>query len=187
MSWSFLKHPLFIAAFSALVTAIVLPQLARHWQDRQRELELKQTLLAQIASTSTTAVRQGVSLVNGQNRAAGGESNDTPDDETYALLRNSWLISRAGARSAIITYFPELETCWYSYERLIADFHGLVVRDPGSRRARVDAIKRYVDAEMTRSYADPAVLDGCKPIGALPDSVRLRYEDLADEMAKKNR
>jgi hypothetical protein len=187
VSWSLLRHPLLIAAFTALVTAIVVPQLARHWQDRQKELELKQDLLGQIATTSTTAVRQGISLVNGQNRAAGGESNATPDDETYTLLRSSWLIDRARARSAIITYFPDLEPCWYSYERLVADFLGLVDRSPRTRAARVSSIRRYVESDMSRSYVDPAVPDGCRPIGDLPDGVRRRYDALAGEMARKKR
>ena len=53
--------------------------------------------------------------------AAPGEDGKT----AYALLRNSWIVRRAGIESTILTYFPKVDSCWYSYELAISDFISL--------------------------------------------------------------
>jgi Tfp pilus assembly protein FimT len=75
---SLLRHPLTISLIAAAFAALLVPQFTRQWQDRQKEQEIKQRLLDQISVASTTAVRQGISLVNGQVRAAGGEDGEDP-------------------------------------------------------------------------------------------------------------
>jgi hypothetical protein len=124
-------------------------------------------------------VRQGISLVNGHVRAAGGETGEDTD-QIYPVLRNSWLIQRASARSTIITYFPDLDACWYSYERVLADYLGLVVADEESRAARVDMIRRYVDADFSQSYVERGVADTCAPLSTLPANVQRRFQELKD-------
>jgi len=178
---SLLRHPLTISLIAAAFAALLLPQFTRQWQDRQKEQEIKQRLLEQISVASTTAVRQGISLVNGQVRAAGGEQGEDPA-AIYAVLRNSWQIDRASARSTIITYFPEVDACWYSYERVIADFLGLVDRSPTSRRARITMIRNYVSADFAESYVEPGVAEGCASIDELPENVRTRYRELKAAM-----
>jgi hypothetical protein len=163
-----LRHPLVIALISGALAALLFPWFTRQWQDRQKELALKQSLVDQIATSSTSVVRHGVSLVNGQVRAAGGQPGESPA-EIYAVLRNSWLIERASARSAIVTYFPDLQSCWYRYERVIASFLGLVDRDLRKRKGKVEEIEGYVQAEPK---------DVCKPLSTLPAVVISRYRDL---------
>jgi len=53
--------------------------------------------------------------------AAPGEDGKT----AYELLRNSWIVRRAGIESTILTYFPKVDSCWYSYELAISDFISL--------------------------------------------------------------
>jgi len=53
--------------------------------------------------------------------AAPGEDGKT----AYALLRNSWIVRRAGIESTILTYFPKVDSCWYSHELAISDFISL--------------------------------------------------------------
>ena len=168
----FLKHPLVIACLGALFAAFLLPFVTRQWQDRQKELELKQGLVDQIATTTTTAVRRGVSLIQGQTRAAGGETGEEPA-EVYALLRNSWLINRASARSRITTYFPDLQSCWYAYERVVADFLGLVDGTAAGRRGRAPAISEYINKEQP---------DNCEPLASLPEDVQSRYAELKQKI-----
>src|SRR5438552_85306 len=83
----FFRHPLVIAVLAAAFSALLIPQVTRQWQDRQREQDLKQSLLEEISTTSTTAVRQGISLANGRLRAAGGAAGENAGD-VYAALRN---------------------------------------------------------------------------------------------------
>jgi hypothetical protein len=202
-SSSFGKHPLVLVVLGGVFSALLIPQITREWQDRQREQELKQSLLEQISTSATTAVRQGNSLVGAcvepsskpaapaevtrvcapspptkLVRAAGGEAGeDIP--EIYAVLRNAWLIERATARSRIITYFPDLYSCWYSYERALTDYLGLVAQNPKTKQARVRALNDYVDADLARVYGRADRRDeDCASLTALPENVQQRFKEL---------
>jgi hypothetical protein len=179
---TFLRHPLVIAALAAAFSALLIPHFTRQWQDRQREQELKQSLLEEISTSSTTAVRQAISLAGGQNRAAGGETGEGASD-VYAVLRNSWLIRRASARSRIIVYFPNLYGCWYSYERAVADYLSLSplsksARNYSERAARMKLLRQYVTSNFAHSYVDPTIADGCAPLKHLPDVIQTRFKQL---------
>jgi len=180
----FLRHPLVIAVLAGAFSALLIPQITREWQDRQREQELKQSLLEEISNSSTTAVRQGIALASGHARAAGGQEGQGVGD-VYLVLRNSWLIRRASSRSRIIVYFPNLYACWYSYERAVSDYLSLAVADKtpadeSGRRARVRSLRRYVNADFAQSYVDPGAPDGCKPLRELPEIVQSRFRQLKD-------
>jgi hypothetical protein len=176
---SFLRHPIVIASLVAAFSALVIPQITREWQDRKLEQELKQSLLEEISNSSTTAVRQGISLVNGQIRAAGGENGENTT-QVYATLRNSWLIKRATARSRIIVYFPDLYACWYSYERAVSDYLSLSSGDKKTYPGRVMDLRRYVSADFANSYVEPDAPDGCAPLTDLPEVVQSRLAKLKD-------
>jgi hypothetical protein len=164
-----------ISLLAAVFAALLLPQFTREWQDRQREREIKQGLLREISIASTTAVRHAISFANGQVRAAGAEPGDGPG-EIYAGLRNSWLIERGSAHSAIITYFPALDSCWYSYERVIADYLGLPVQPPSRRDPRLSGIRRYLE-DFRTSYVDKSAT-ACLALRDLPVNVQTRYGSL---------
>ena len=152
-----LRHPLVIPILVGLIAALLIPQFTRQWTDRQKEQDIKQKLLDQMSSSSTTAVVQAIALRNGQVRAAGGQPGEDPRS-IYAVLRNSWQIERAGARSTIITYFPGLYTCWYSYERALADFLGLGDLNPGARGARLRSLRSTVSRNGGSDQAETAKL-----------------------------
>jgi hypothetical protein len=201
---SFLKHPLVLVVLGGVFTALLIPQITREWQDRQREQEIKQSLLEEISTSATTAVRQGNSLVGacvqpsskpdneaevvrvcapsapGKSvRAAGGEAGeDIP--EIYAVLRNAWLIERATARSRIITYFPDLYSCWYSYERALTDYLGLVSQHPSTKKTRVGDLNEFVDVDLRDVYGKPyrRPEEACALLEDLPENVQVRFNQL---------
>jgi hypothetical protein len=175
----FFRHPLVITVLAGVFSALLIPQITREWQDRQKEQELKQSLLDVISTDTTTAVRQGISLANGQARAAGGQQGEDPRD-VYAELRNSWLIHRASARSRIIVYFPGVYACWYSYERAVADYLSLAPSGGAAQKARVEDLQRYVNADFAESYVDSGAPDGCAPMTRLPEVVQTRFRQLKD-------
>jgi hypothetical protein len=167
-----------IAVLAGAFSALLIPQVTREWQDRQKEQDVKQSLLEEISTSSTTAMRQSISLASGHPRAAGAEAGENVGD-VYLQLRNGWLISRASARARILVYFPGLYGCWYSFERAVADYLSLgVPESEASRRARVTALQQYVDADFARSYTDPSTPDGCKPLARLPRVVQTRFAQL---------
>jgi hypothetical protein len=201
---SFAKHPLVLVVLGGVFSALLIPQITREWQDRQREQEIKQSLLEEISTSATTAVREGNSLVGAcveqgsepvkdtkvvkvcaplppaeSVRAAGGEAGeDIP--EIYAVLRNAWLIQRATARSRIITYFPDLYSCWYSYERALTDYLGLVSQHPKTKRTRVGDLNEFVDADLADVYGKPygREEEACAALEDLPEPVQIRFNQL---------
>jgi hypothetical protein len=181
------RHPLVIAVLAAVFSALLIPQITREWQDRQREQDLKRSLLEEISTSSTTAVRQGISLAGGQTQAAGGKEGEAASD-VYATLRNSWLIRRASARSRIIVYFPKLYACWYFYERAVADY--LSLSPPrgtpagASGEARVESLERYVTGNFAQGYIigkkSTPTPDTCTALADLPQVVQDRFQELKD-------
>jgi hypothetical protein len=196
-----------LLVLGGVFSALLIPQITREWQDRQSEKEIKRSLLEEISTSATTAIRQGNSLVTAcvepsaepakgakpgpvcaptppskQLRAAGGEPGENVS-EVYAVLRNTWLIRRSTARSRIITYFPDLYGCWYSYERAIADYLGLVTQYPNSKKVRARDLMAYVDADFADVYSQPGVAEeGCEPLDQLPTRVEKRFEELRAAM-----
>jgi hypothetical protein len=190
-----------------LFSALLIPQITRQWQDRQSEKEIKRSLLEEISTSATTAIRQGNSLVTAcvepsaepatageskpvcaatppskQVRAGGGEPGENVA-EIYAVLRNNWLIRRSTARSRIITYFPDLYGCWYSYERAIADYLGLVTQYPNSKATRAQDLMAYVRADFADIYSQPGIAEQqCVTLDQLPPRVQTRFEELQAAM-----
>lgn len=203
---SLLRHPLVLLVAGGLFTAVLVPQVTRQWQDRQSEHEIKRSLLEEISSSATTAVRQANSLVTAcqrpppqrrprsaaapvcapfppaaQLRAAGGAPGEGVP-EIYSVLKNSWLIRRAAARSRINTYFPDLYSCWYSYERALADYIGLVTQYPNTKRVRVAALSGYVDGDLENVYGAATREVTCASVDDLPPNVQTRFAELQSKM-----
>jgi hypothetical protein len=176
------KHPITIVLVSGAVTALLLPQFTRQWQDRQKERELKRSVLEKMSTSSTTAVRHAISRVLGKLQAAGGEAGEDKDN-VYLQVRNSWLIDRAAVRSTIVTYFPDVNSCWYSCERAIADYLGLVTNKRADRAARITKIQQYVNSDLRDFYDSPGNVDeACMRLKKLPMTVVARYQELKTKM-----
>jgi hypothetical protein len=52
----FLAHPLTILCVGAVVTGLLVPAITRRWQDRQKELELKTELVAELSEAIMSIV-----------------------------------------------------------------------------------------------------------------------------------
>jgi hypothetical protein len=117
--------------------------------------------------------------------AAPGEDGST----AYALLRNSWIVRRAGIESTILTYFPKVDSCWYSYELAISDFISLSADNNAlNRKTRVSDIRRYLESNFARSYVAPHKTDpACARVQELPLMIRARLrKDKRTLEASKN-
>ena len=52
--WKFLKHPLFLLLVTFALTGIIVPAIARSWQIRQKELEIKIDLVSDVSESVMT-------------------------------------------------------------------------------------------------------------------------------------
>jgi hypothetical protein len=171
----FLSQPLVIAVLAGAFTALLIPEVTRQWQDTQNERNLKQGVLEEISTSGTAAVSRGLSLADGHLLAAGGQPTESHGD-VYQSLRDTWFTDRADARSRILVYFPNLYTCWYSFDHAVADYLSL---GSGDRSAsRITALQRYVGSNFANSYVGPTAPDGCKPLGQLPSALQNRFGQL---------
>jgi hypothetical protein len=171
----FLSQPLVIAILAAAFSALLIPAVTRRWQDTQNERDLKQSLLEQISTSGTAAVSHGLSLADGELLAAGGQPGEDHGD-VYQSLRDTWFTDRADARSRILVYFSGLYTCWYSFDHAVADYLSLGAGDRSP--SRIASLQRYVGGAFAKSYVDPTIPDGCRPLARLPSAVRTRFAQL---------
>ena len=97
---SFVKHPLVLVILGGVFSALLIPQITREWQDRQREQEIKQSLLEEISTSATTAVREGNSLVGACVEQGSDPVKDTKVVNVCAPLPSAESVRAAGGKPA---------------------------------------------------------------------------------------
>jgi hypothetical protein len=165
-----LRHPLAIAAASALVAGWLLPAFAHQWQDRQKERELKRELAIQLDRDATSTVIAAQLLVTGQFPEAqtatvrmeerDATSPGTARDElaaaydaaverarvakTSAHVDNltEWLVTRSVSISTLMATFPDddLPNRWKAYANQVTHYVQLA-----SSRAKESDRRKHVD------------------------------------------
>jgi hypothetical protein len=162
-----LRHPLALAAASALVAGWVLPAFAHQWQDRQKERELKRELATQLDRDTTTAVIAARELIDrrfpeaqttdarfidlkaatpsarGSARTAFAAARERERDaRTIVYIHDftSWLVTRSVTRSTLDSYFPGsgLADAWLDYANHIT--HYIRLAAAGTHTDRVTLI-----------------------------------------------
>lgn len=132
-----LRHPLLVLAVSASLTLLLIPAITRVWQDRPRELDLKNRLVAQIAESATTTVNRGRELAR------------EPGDRRgrHFPAKGSWLVASAVVAADLATYFPaKTRAAWGDFTNRMVDY--LLLSSARSARARQRATDR-LEAYLT--------------------------------------
>jgi hypothetical protein len=163
-----LRHPLAIAAVSALVAGWLFPAFAHQWQDRQKERDLKRELAteldrqvtetvvaAQLLMTRAFPEAQAADLRRAEyekalptDRSARASYLDALEREraagTEAFVRvlSDWLVTRSVTRSALATHFAEEDVAndWLQYANHVTDYVTLASARPGAEQARAGAV-----------------------------------------------
>jgi hypothetical protein len=154
-----LRHPLAIAAASALIASWLLPSFTRQWQDRQDARELKDTLVAKLDEATTRTVIATRILVDRSSpqaqttgarqrelktarkakranaRAAFRAAVEQERAETaasYIRLISDWLVTRSVTRSQLATYFPDSNVSdeWTEYANHVTLYVRLASPNP---------------------------------------------------------
>jgi hypothetical protein len=165
-----LAHPLMITVAGAILAALVLPLVTRQWQDRQSELDLKRDVVAEMAESTTSAVRQSISYVE-QRLGVAPPGAKAEIANTY----RTWLVQRSVTRAMIATYFPALEECWYGYSNAITTLLELASVGGGNGRVSTRGISN------TLLTSD----DQCGWSAQLPGAQQARLARLENRLASK--
>lgn len=152
--YQWLSHPLLLLIVGAIISSYLIPALTRRWQDHQKELELKTTLVGEI---SESVMRM---IVISQFAAVGGLSF-TQDDFDQAYLK--WSVDSSVIGSKLWAYFPKtnIPTDWETYTNLVSEFYALTgVSDVGMREERLNRIRRQYFSGSQTSIDWNSLIDG---------------------------
>jgi hypothetical protein len=141
--YEWLKHPLLLLLVTALISNYLIPRITRRWQDYQKEIELKTTIVSEISEAV-------LSIVMAVQFSEGGAKSQT--QEEYDKAYRNWEIRRAIIASKIGAYFPnsELVTKWYAFSETLTEIYALSgTTDRDYRRERLSRIQQYlIDADI---------------------------------------
>jgi hypothetical protein len=137
-----LRHPLVVGALLALLSglfaSLLIPSITRSWQDRPKELALKQALVERIGTSTAAAL---LTL-----------APDAPQKTQIALYEKTiltWSIEASAIGSQLTTYFANssLPRQWDSYAHALAEYLTLELtlvaeqQNPGLLRDVVDRLQ----------------------------------------------
>lgn len=113
-----LSHPLLLLVLGSVITSILISRVSRHWQNHEKELEVKIALTSKI-SDSVTRIVMAVQFA--EVRAV----SQTQADYDKAYLE--WEVKRGEISSEIRSYFPDLSIAdaWDQYSGVVTDFYVL--------------------------------------------------------------
>jgi hypothetical protein len=112
---AWLRHPLMVGAlialFSGLLASLVIPAATRVWQDRPKELALKQAMVAEVSRLATGTIELGDDLIN-------GDYSDQRVKSAVTRAVHDWNRESAVVASELDTYFNDspLANEWRGYE-----------------------------------------------------------------------
>lgn len=134
------SHPIAILIIGAIVSSILIPYFTRKWQNHQKELELKTTLVEKISNIVTGIIIAVILEV-------GGVKNPTEPNAIIKAYRD-WEITSAAIQSFLQAYFPDSEAKiterWRTYSDIINDFYYAVLgQDTNEMEKHSQNIKTY--------------------------------------------
>jgi hypothetical protein len=136
-SFKLLSHPLTLLLVGALVTSVLVPRFTRQWQNRDKELDVKTTLVADISESVTDFV-----LAVQFAELASVSQSQADFDRAY----RQWEVDSAAIESKLQAYFPRADIAeqWRRYSLLVTDFYRLSgVSDTAARRGLVRKFAAY--------------------------------------------
>ena len=140
--------PLLAVLLTAALSGYVVPRITRRWQDHQKELELKTSLVELISD----AVLQFILAMQFAERKV---STQEAFDEAY----RRWEVQRAVLAGKLRVYFrdPTLVQDFESFCDAVSDFYALAgISHSGYRAKQIDKLKSYFGEAATdwRRLAD---------------------------------
>jgi hypothetical protein len=128
-----LPHPFLILMIGAILSGFLIPYYTKRWQNRQKEIEIKSNLVAQISKSviQITMSTQFVILKNNYGMITTDEDKKKLMDELNNEYKQ-WEISSAIIGSQLQAYFPHIASSWgslkvgsHSFSERVSEFYKL--------------------------------------------------------------
>jgi hypothetical protein len=101
-----------------VVASLMVPALTSQWSDRQKELDVKNEVVAQITHSAATATQDAYSLVDDESKSA--RIKDSLWRSQYRSIVKEWRVAAFTLESELEAYFPNIEL---SSSSLVNAFH----------------------------------------------------------------
>jgi hypothetical protein len=146
---SLLRHPLFIAAATLVATIFFANRIVQVSGDRQRELDLKQRLLTQVADSSTSAVTSA-------RAAAEAAPRESKRKALYYRLADKWRLEWSRVNSQLQVYFDDetINRDWNDFADHFDDYLHVAVLRPASRKTEAGDLREELTGETFLSTSD---------------------------------
>ena len=127
--------PLLAVLLTAALSGYVVPRITRRWQDHQKELEIKTSLVEAVSD-------EVLQFVLAMQFAERGGSTQEAFDEAY----RKWEIQRAVLTGKLRAYFrdPAIAQAFESFSDAVSDFYALAgISHPEYRARQIEKLKGY--------------------------------------------
>lgn len=175
-SLSLFAHPLVLLLVGVLVTSVLVPRFTRQWQNRDKELDVKTTLVADISESVTDFV-----LAVQFAELASVSQSQADFDRAY----RQWEVDSAAIESKLQAYFPrsDIPEEWRRYSLVVSDFYALSgVSDPADRRDLVDKFAAYFGENRFTGLASRRARDFAAAWWLLKARVLQRKDELTEDI-----
>lgn len=138
VSDSILRHPLTLLVAGAILSGLVIPWLTRQWQYRQKSLEIRTALLAEI-SEAVMEFMMAVQFVHlgKQNRSSSSGLVRPEEQAEFDSAYKAWEVKSAIIGTKLQAYFPRsvIPENWTKFADTVTRFYAL----EGIRESRLPA------------------------------------------------
>lgn len=132
---SYLSNPLLLLVVGAIISGLLIPYITAQWQNHEKELELKTSLVTRISEALSKV------LTEAQFSAA----NRTEQAE-YLQAYYEWEVAQSSIGSYLRTYFPDtyIGEEWDKYANITTSFFRLAAINPLEEKEQlVDQLEKY--------------------------------------------
>jgi hypothetical protein len=177
-----LANPLVVTVVAAVLSGLLIPYVARGWQNHQKALEVKTGLVTQMSESSSGTVATSRFLA----------ASLIPDAQPiWNTAYRDW-VTESSSIGAKLQAYVSLETGdrWRSFGYSVTDFLSLSVaaRSQSSREAQINEINALLPKGLQFSQKEHAALAAARATPAFQDAyadVSLRLASWRDALVRQ--
>lgn len=187
--YEWLQHPLVILIIGAIISSYLFPYLTRGWQDRQRGLDLKTSLINQINQTTEGTLAE-LETLEYQYEYTVARKDPSATDTLQNLFINQFHASKVQVEtilSQLQAYFGSylaITVGWKELGRTLSNFWYLsILSDTNARNAHIQAIISQINVICILKLLDAK---SCHGLSFIHNLLPVKGISQSDSIVKMN-
>jgi hypothetical protein len=133
-----LSNPLLLLIVGGILTGLLIPFITTQWQNHEKELEIKTSLVSKISEYATRMLMAIQFVELSQSRG----TNNSLTNEEYDNEYRDWKINSDILQSQISAYFPStsIDKNWKKFSNVVENFYAL--SGPGPEDSRINFLQK---------------------------------------------